>query len=381
MRRRPNFQRLWEPRLGGVRAPLWAALTPLAALYAGVLGLRAQWWRVMAQSSPVATISVGNLTLGGNGKTPFTLFLARRLRARRYRVAIVSRGYGRTGDGGPALVADGGKLMLPIGAAGDEPAMMAQAFDGLIAVARRRVDAIRLLVARDPLDAVILDDAFQHRGLRRDLDLVLVGARRGFGNGWVLPAGPLREPQSNLRRADAIIEVSSAWANAPTLSLRDHSARHGGPILRATLRAHALVQPSPHGWIESALALRDRRVVAVCGLADPEGFRAMLEQLGADIVKAFAFPDHHRYGFDDWRAILAAAPAADFVITTEKDLIKLEGFSPQPSALYAVRLEVAMDDADEARLLAMVEQAIAARCDNAPSITRPATPTKETLWP
>ncbi|MGH7881081.1 MAG: tetraacyldisaccharide 4'-kinase, partial [Candidatus Binataceae bacterium] len=221
MRRRPGFERLWEPDLSGVRAPLWAALTPLAALYVGALGLRARWWRKMAQSSPVATISVGNLTLGGNGKTPFTLFLARRLRARGYRVAIVSRGYGRDRSRGPALVADGGRILLPISAAGDEPAMMAHAFDGPIAVARRRIDAIRMLLARGPLDAVILDDAFQHRGLRRDLDLVLVGARRSLGNGWVLPAGPLREPRSSLQRADAIIEVSSAWANAPALSSSD----------------------------------------------------------------------------------------------------------------------------------------------------------------
>jgi len=374
MRQRINFERVWEPGPSGWPNPLWAALTPLAALYAGALGLRAQWWRVMARSSPVVTISVGNLTLGGNGKTPFTLFLARRLRARGYQIAIVSRGYGRDGKSGPVLVADGGKLLQPLSATGDEPAMMARAFDGPIAVARRRIDAIKLLVARGPLDAVILDDAFQHRRLRRDLDLLLVGARRGFGNGWLLPAGPLREPRSAIHRADAIIEVSSAWANASTSALGDHAALGGRPLLRATLTPLALIQASPHGWIESPLDLHDRRVVAVCGLADPEGFRAMLEQLGANIVKTFAYPDHYRYRPEDWRAIVGAAPAADLVITTEKDLIKLEGFSPQPAALYAVRLKVAMDDADEARLLAMVGEVIAARRQQAANASRPAAP-------
>ncbi|HLW70932.1 MAG TPA: tetraacyldisaccharide 4'-kinase [Candidatus Binataceae bacterium] len=374
MRRRLNFERLWEPGVSGLRAPLWAALTPLAALYAGALGLRAQWWRVMADSSPVATVSVGNLTLGGNGKTPFTLFLARRLRTHGHRIAIVSRGYGRDNQHGPMLVADGGKLLLPISAAGDEPAMMARAFDGPIAVARRRLDAINLLVARGPLDAIILDDAFQHRRLRRDLDLLLVGARRGFGNGWLLPAGPLREPRSAIRRADAIVEVSPAWADACTIASRDRAGLEGLPSLRATLTPHALIQASPHGWSESPLELNGRRVVAVCGLADPQGFRAMLEHLGAKIVKAFAYPDHHRYRPEDWREIVAAAPAADLVITTEKDLIKLEGFSPQPAALYAVRLKVAMDDADEARLLAMVAEVIKARRAQAASGTHPATP-------
>jgi tetraacyldisaccharide 4'-kinase len=318
----------------------------------------------MAESFPVAAVSVGNLTLGGNGKTPFTLFLAQRLRARGHRTAIVSRGYGRERGPAPAtMVADNGKLLTSIGAAGDEPAMMARAFDGPITVARRRSDALRMLLARGPLDVVILDDAFQHRALRRDLDLVLIGARRGLGNGWTIPAGPLREPLSHLERADAIVEVSSPWADGPAFTIGEQTRIAKCPTLHATLSARALIQASPHGWLESPITLHDRRVVAVCGLADPGGFRAMLEHLGATIVESFEFPDHYRYSPADWRAVLVAASKSDCVITTEKDLIKLEGFSPQPVALYAVRLEVAMDPTDEARLLAMVERAIAAHSD------------------
>jgi tetraacyldisaccharide 4'-kinase len=361
MGRRPIIERLWQPELTGFDTALWAALTPLAALYRGVLAVRSRWWRHMARESPVATISVGNLTVGGNGKTPFTLFLAQLLQRQGYRVAIVSRGYGRSGKARAVLAAEGGKLLAPFTEVGDEPAMMARSFDGPIAVARRRLDGIKLVLERGPLDVVILDDAFQHRGLRRDLDLVLIGALRGFGNGWPLPAGPLREPLSALRRADAIVMLSSAAAKQPTLCGRYRAALEGVQLIRGSVHPRGLVRATQDGWIESALALKDRRVVAVCGLADPGGFGAMLRELGCDVIKVFEYPDHHRYQRSDWDAISAAAPSAELVLTTEKDLIKLEVFCPTLPTLYAVRIEVVMAGAEQSRLIGMASRCIEAR--------------------
>ncbi len=330
----------------------------------------------MAQSAPVATISVGNLTVGGNGKTPFTLFLAGRLRQRGYRVAIVSRGYGRRPSHRAAtLVADGGTYFVDAAAAGDEPAMMAHTFDGPIAVARRRLDAIRMLATRAPLDVILLDDAFQHLRLRRDLDLVLIAAPRGVGNGWTLPAGPLREPLSALRRADAVILVSR---EVPT----DHSLPPGlrralmtSTVLHARVRPRALVRSLDGAWTESTLALKGKRVAAVSGLAEPGGFAAMLRELGAKLVETLEYPDHHRYSPADWRAILSAADGAELVLTTEKDLVKLEGFSPALASLYAVRLEIVMEAADESELLAMVTSCIERKrraSAGAPSVAAPA---------
>lgn len=356
---RPAVARLWRPRLSAPRWVLWAALTPLSALYAGALAIHSRWWRRRAQSAPVTTISVGNLTVGGNGKTPFTLFLATRLRQRGYRVAIVSRGYGRRSSPQAAtLIADGGAGFVDAAAAGDEPAMMAHAFDGPIAVARRRLDAITMLAARAPLDVVILDDAFQHRRLRRDLDLVLIATPRGTGNGWILPAGPLREPLSALRRADAVILVAPETLKdyVPTSALR--AALATSVVLHARVRPRALIRSLAGAWTESPLALKGRRVVAVSGLAEPEGFSAMLRELGANLVKTLEYPDHHRYSPADWRDILDAADRAELVLTTEKDLVKLVGFSPALASLYAVRLEVVMDEADDARLCAMVASCI-----------------------
>ncbi len=188
------------------------------------------------------TVSVGNLTVGGTGKTPFTLFLARRLQGHGLRVGIVSRGYGRARSKAPAaLVADGGRLKVSPEDAGDEPAMMAKSFSGPIAVARRRIDAIELLTKLGPLDAVILDDGFQHVRLSRDVDLVLVSNERGFGNGWMLPAGPMREPIRAVGRADAII-VMNAGTGASAIRPSQMKKLTARKVLQASVRPRALLR-------------------------------------------------------------------------------------------------------------------------------------------
>jgi tetraacyldisaccharide 4'-kinase len=315
---------------------------------------------MMACHARVTTISVGNLTVGGNGKTPFTLFLAARLRAQGLSVGIVSRGWGRRGSGAQ-LVSDGTRILLGPDEAGDEPVMMAKCFDGPIAVARRRIDAIKLLAERFPLDVLILDDGFQHVRLKRDLDLVLVNAARGFGNGWLLPAGPMREPLAALRRADATIVMGPDEHCDDSLNtairhvLRDKSILlQDKPILRAMIRPRNLVHAEHEGWRETPLALAGRRVIAVSGLADASGFHAMLRELGANLVRTIEYPDHHDYGPGDWENIVAATSDAEMAVTTEKDLVKLERFSSHGLSLYALRLEVSMDERDEDRLFAAI---------------------------
>jgi len=362
MNRRPALAQVWRRSLGPSQRVLWLALTPLAALYAGALAIRGWWWVRQAQVAPATTISIGNLTVGGSGKTPFALFLAGRLRQGGYRVAIVSRGYGRRPSPEAAtLIADAGKLLTDPASAGDEPAMMARRFDGPIAVARRRIDAIKLLAARAPLDAVILDDAFQHQRLRRDLDLVLIATSQGVGNGWILPAGPLREPLNGLQRADAVILVAPDRFEdySPSPALR--AALLTIAVLRASVRPRALVHSVNGRWTESALELKGKRVVAVSGLAEPAGFSAMLRELGAELIETLEYPDHYRYSPTDWDTIHNAAGRADLVLTTEKDLVKLEVFSPALASLYAVRLEIMMPERDDATLFAMVTTRIEER--------------------
>jgi len=352
IRRRPRIEELWFGKFGWRRRAMVAGLLPASLAYRIGQKLRNTWWRFAKKRVPIRTISVGNLTVGGNGKTPFTLFLASRLQAHGLKVGIVTRGFGRSGaKEAAALVSDGSSIKMSPEQAGDEAVMMAKSFRGPIVVARRRIDGINLLGKIASPEVVVLDDAFQHRALTRDVDLVLISRERGFGNGRLIPAGPMREPLSAIRRASAAIIVSSGVPERPSaITPRQMRAISRVPTLRATLRPKTLIRYEQGKWIEAPIAMAGRRVLAVSGLADPSGFYAMLHEIDTDLVGVLEYPDHHVYDSSDWQTILKAAGEADIVLTTEKDLVKLEKFPFARDSLYALRLEVAMSAADAAQL-------------------------------
>jgi tetraacyldisaccharide 4'-kinase len=349
---RPRIEDLWFGKLRLEQRAMVMALTPLAGLNRAGQRFRNAFWRFANRRVPIRTISVGNLTVGGNGKTPFTLFLASRLQAHGISVGIVSRGFGRSrNDARAAVVSDGTTIKLSAEQAGDEPLMIAKSFRGPIVVASRRIDGIRLLSEIAHPDVIVLDDAFQHRGLARDVDLVLINRERGFGNGHVIPAGPMREPLRAIHRADAAIIVSSGIPDRPNaITSRQMRSIAQIPVLHATLRPKALVRYEQGKWIEVPVAMAGRRVLAVSGLADPTGFYAMLHEIDTDLVGVLEYPDHHVYNASDWQTIIKAAVDADIVLTTEKDLVKLERFPFTRDSLYALRLEVVMSAEDMARL-------------------------------
>lgn len=349
---RPRIEDLWFGKLRWTQRALAAGLLPASLVYRAGQSIRNAFWHFAKRRVPIRTISVGNLTVGGNGKTPFTLFLASRLQAHAMSVGIVSRGFGRIAGGQPAaLVSDGTTIQLSPEQAGDEPVMMAKSFRGAIVVARRRIDGVRLLNEIAHPDVIVLDDAFQHRALARDVDLVLINRERGFGNGHMIPAGPMREPLRAIRRASAAIIVSSGIPDRPS-AITAHQMNVISQIttLRATLRPKALVRYEQGNWSEVPIAMAGRRVLAVSGLADPSGFYAMLHAIDTDLVGVLEYPDHHVYNPTDWQTIVKAAMDADIVLTTEKDLVKLEKFPFARDSLYALRLEVVMSAEDAARL-------------------------------
>jgi tetraacyldisaccharide 4'-kinase len=351
--RRPRIEELWFGPLRFRQRAMVRGLLPAALAYRAGLSLRNLWWRFAKRRVPTRTISIGNLTVGGNGKTPFTLFLASRLQAHALSVGIVSRGFGRGGkDGAPAaLVSDGTSIKLSAEEAGDEPAMMARLFRGPIVVARRRIDGIRLLSDIAHPEVIVLDDAFQHRALARDIDLVLINRERGFGNGHLIPAGPMREPLRAIRRADAAIIVSSGIPDRPgAITARQMKTISRVPTLHAMLRPKSLVRYEQGDWSEVPIAMAGRRAIAVSGLADPSGFYAMLREIETELVGVLEYPDHHVYSATDWQTIVKAALDADIVLTTEKDLVKLEKFPFPRDSLYALRLEIMMSVQDAARL-------------------------------
>jgi tetraacyldisaccharide 4'-kinase len=333
-------------------------MAPFSLAYRGILAARSAWWKRYARTPPLPTVSIGNLTSGGNGKTPFTLFLAQRLRQNGVRVGIVSRGYGGYRSRGHRLVSDGRYIAMKPREAGDEAVMMAKGFDGPVAVARRRINAIRLLSSNALADAVVLDDAFQHVRLRRDLDLLLINESVGLGNVWLLPAGPLREPIGAIQRADVLVMIQPFGAAQRSIDCFALDILHGKPVLRARIEPSSLVYSDQEIWREMPLIDAGRRVAAVSGIANSAQFHAMIDALGAKLIRILDYRDHYDYHAGDWKNIVAAARHAEMIITTEKDLVKLERLATREVPLYALRLKVTMEAHEESQLLRLVMQRI-----------------------
>lgn len=322
-------ERAWAGDTPGARA-LRASLVPAALAYAAVTAVRNRLydggWLAVARL-PVTVLSVGNIAVGGTGKTPTALWLAGQLRARGRRVGIVARGYRKARRGVVVVGEDGTPLVTPT-EGGDEAVLLARRFAGPVVTGERRAEAARVACARFGLDTIVLDDGFQHRALARDADLVLVTDATAAA--WPLPAGPLREPRGALLRARALLLVDGQRPPAAAV-----------PVFRGHLRPTALVRAGPPEWVEEPLAaLAGQPVLAVAGVARPERFVRTLVASGAVVERLMRFPDHHAYGPDDVTRIAAAA-GGRLVLTTEKDLVKLAGQRGLPAvAALRVTLEV-----------------------------------------
>jgi len=338
---------------------MWFLLVPLSLVYSFGVRIRnfcyrAGWLPVDALPRPV--ISVGNLTVGGTGKTPATLWLAEELARRGYRVAILSRGYHRTAS--TAVVLECPELCSrpPWRAekVGDEPAMMAQLHGQRVGVARKRVEAGQLLLQQGRLDIFILDDGFQHRQLRRDLDLVVLGRE---WEGWLMPAGPFREPRSAVGRAHLYLITGARERWSVFLDRQAPGARW----FFGTLEPRCLLAWRGGEWVELPVNLLSQaRVLAVCAIAQPERFYGMLRENKAQVVGMLEFPDHHRYSLKDWQRICRAAQDADWIVTTEKDLVKLWEFPAAEKMTLALRVGMVVDEAED--LVGMVERTVQERC-------------------
>jgi len=261
-------------------------------------------------AAAVPVISVGNLTLGGTGKTPCVEYLARWFRARDMRVALLSRGYGSAGGGNDeALVLEEN---LP-----DVPHL--QGHD--------RAALARIAVTELESEVLILDDGFQHRRLRRDLDLVLVDATCPWGQGYLFPRGLLREPPASLRRADMVLLTRCDQAEDTAVAdIRQCIARlaPGVPVMETRHRPASWINASRHTLSLADLAVRP--VAGFCGIGNPDAFLRTLEQCGCRVVAWRTFADHHGYtrgDIDDLGRWAAGLPADAGVVTTQKDLVKI----------------------------------------------------------
>jgi tetraacyldisaccharide 4'-kinase len=329
-------------RQGAADRLLLASLKLVSHLYALILSVRALAYRLGALPSrklPRPVISVGNITLGGTGKTPMTARLAADLIGRGLRVAVLSRGYGGTANGALRIVSDGSQILLSPEESGDEPYLLARKVPGLMVVigADRHQAGLLALKELQP-DIFILDDGFQHLRLKRDLDLLLLDAAKPFANGYTLPAGFLRERISACRRADLVVYTRSAQAGAPNLF----------PDKPSLWTSHALsgMVPVSGGETIGLQALQGKRITAFSGIANPASFFDLLESCGVRLTATLSFADHTRYGDQEVAAIcrLKTASRSTVLITTEKDAVKLAPHAEKLGACFAVLLEMECAD-------------------------------------
>ncbi|MGH8008194.1 MAG: tetraacyldisaccharide 4'-kinase [Candidatus Binatia bacterium] len=347
------IRRVWQ-RQGLLGALGWLALTPLSLSFSSLVRSRnllynLRWLRAK-QAPALKVISVGNLTVGGTGKTPLVLWLAQALQNRGHKVGILTRGYKGKNTGVTVVGTTGQSTAIPA-EVGDETVMLARAFAGVVIAGRDRVAAARLAQERFGVEVVILDDGFQHRRLKRDIDLILVHGTTGVGNGWLLPAGPLREPVSATRRADVVIiakgNKQENWAR--------RIVKKGRPVFYGDLVPSTLISPVQRKWHELPLAdLVGKRVVAITGVADPFPFYRSLQEWEVEVAEILEFPDHHAYTQADWQTISQAGQKFDLIVTTEKDLVKLEQFPFAAGKLIAVRVQMEIEYAEE--LLTLIER-------------------------
>jgi len=337
-----RVKEIWkgERRTGGSGA-FAAALSLLSLPYGGLTAVRNRFYDggvLKQQKLPRPVISVGNLTVGGTGKTPTVIFIAILLKERGYRPAVLSRGYGGGANAAVNVVSDGNRILMGWRETGDEPILIARAAPGIpVLTGSRRLLTGRAAVERFGADVLILDDGFQHRSLFRDIDMVLLDAARPFGNGFLLPRGPLREPPISLRRADILLRSGDAEKGEP---LREAASL---PSFRAIHKPRGVVAGGTQR-IETAAALLGQKVFAFAGIGSPEAFRRSLMELGAAVVGFRAFPDHHPYGRSDIENLrrLATESGAARIVTTEKDGIRLADFPDFLAELFLLRIAMEM---------------------------------------
>lgn len=304
------------------------------------------------QRLPCKVISIGNITAGGSGKTPMAIHIAGLLKKQGQSVAILSRGYGRT-TSGVLTVSDGANILLEPQEAGDEPYLMASRLKGVpVVVGEDRAEAGLFAVRKFAPACIILDDGFQHLRLERDLNILLVDAKTGFGNGFLLPRGILREPLSAVKRASITMVKGDVLEAGATKIITT-------PIVRFAYKPSCLT-PLNDGQTLSPASLDGKRVLAVAGIANPQSFFSTLRELGAEIVQTLVFPDHHAYSKADAVRIESLEKASpegvgttgvgttvEMIVTTEKDGVKLKSLVDRSLGIYALSIEVSVKDGKE----------------------------------
>ena len=341
------------------------ALAPLSLVYGAAVRIRSALYRKgirKTHSVGVPVISVGNITAGGTGKTPLVEWIANELAKSGHRVCILTRGYRRANPSKRVVVSDGERIVSDTEQSGDEAMMLARSLlrsKAAVVCDGDRVSGARWAIEHLNPDVLILDDAFQHVRIARDLNIVTIDATNPWGGGRLLPAGILREPITSLRRADCIIVTRTREAIDASLQAQIRRVTDS-PTFGSTTVISRITTLDSAEFEADKETIRKQPIAAFCGLGNPKPFFQQLREEGFDVRYTKAFRDHHKYSQTDIDLVSrhAAGTGARALITTAKDAVKLASLR-FTLPCYIVEIEMQIKNADE--LLALISQAIEAK--------------------
>ncbi len=321
----------------------------LSLPYAGAVQARSLFYSLgllKTRILPCPVISIGNITVGGTGKTPLVMALAKGLMEKGISVAILSRGYKGKRVSGP-VVSDGKTIFLSPVESGDEPFLMAKACQGIpVLVGKDRFTNGRIALQQFGVKGLLLDDGYQHLSLYRNINILLIDAHIGFGDHRLLPRGILREPLSHLRRTDLFLLTKVENVQTiQSLERRIHEIHPSSPVFHSHFEPISLV--SANDGQEELDSIRGTKILALSGVANPVYFSSMLRECGAEIVGEAIFPDHHFYTPEDLSSIEEKGKRADCIVTTEKDMVKLKQLDIHRLPIRALRVGVKIREEEE----------------------------------
>ncbi len=334
-------------------------LSMASKVYGGAVKLRRIFYKngiLISKRLSCPIISIGNITVGGTGKTPMTIYVAQVVKNLGYKVAIISRGYKGKAEKIGGIVSDGKGLLMTPEIAGDEPYMMANRLkDVPVIVGKNRFNAGRLAIEKFNPDVIVLDDGFQHLMLQRDLDMVLLDYHRPFGNGHLLPRGVMREPVSALLCADVIILTKSDTMNnnETSTSPKKHCPyERKKPVYRSfhhpfvykiiNTEKKIFEKNIQEAFRQNSDCIKGRSVFAFSGLADNHNFLRTLKSFKCNVSGFLEFSDHHPYSERDLDEILSTSKKSmsDCIITTEKDYVRIAHKIDWPGDLFVIGIEI-----------------------------------------
>ena len=321
----------------------------LSLPYGGAVQARSLFYSLgllKTRTLPCPVISIGNITVGGTGKTPLVMALAKGLMEKGISVAILSRGYKGKRVSGP-VVSDGKTIFLSPVESGDEPFLMAKACQGIpVLVGKDRFMNGRIALQQFGVKGLLLDDGYQHLSLFRNINILLIDANIGFGDHRLLPRGILREPLSHLRRTDLFLLTKVE--NVQTIQSLERRIREihpSSPVFHSHFEPVSLV--SANDGQEKLDSIKGAKILALSGVANPVYFSSMLRECGAEIVGEAIFPDHHFYTPEDLSSIEEKGKRADCIVTTEKDMVKLKQLDIHRLPIRALRIGVKIREEEE----------------------------------